>query len=69
MAGRDRRTASQKRAELVGWRPPKASQASRSMNERLRDMNERASVLDGRLHRHAEENASWHREWDDHSQG
>jgi hypothetical protein len=28
-------------------------------------MNERASALDMRLHRHAEKSASWHAKWDD----
>ena len=41
------------------------SQASRSMNERLRKMNDQASLLDWRLHRHAEESKRWHGTWDD----
>jgi hypothetical protein len=41
------------------------SQASRNMSERLRRMNEQASALDMRLHRHAEESESWHGKWDD----
>ena len=41
------------------------SQASRNMSERLRRMNVRASALDMRLHRHAENSASWHAKWDD----
>lgn len=61
---RDRDGTAQKRAERVGWRPQQSGQASRSMDERLREMNERAVALDGRLHRHAEERASPHRGWD-----
>ena len=45
------------------------SQASRDMDERLRRMNERASALDMRLHRHAENSASWHAKWDDPPKG
>jgi hypothetical protein len=59
--------AAQMRAERVRWRGRSRlmSQASRDMDERLRRMNERASALDMRLHRHAEESASWHTKWDD----
>jgi hypothetical protein len=59
--------AAQMRAERVRWRGRSRlmSQASRNMDERLRRMNERASALDMRLHRHAEKNASWHAKWDD----
>jgi hypothetical protein len=35
------------------------------MGERLRKMNERASLLDKRLSRHAEESKRWHTTWDD----
>lgn len=59
------RGGAQKRAERVGWRPRQGSQASRSMDERLRELSERSSALEVRLRRHAEEKASWHREWDD----
>jgi hypothetical protein len=44
------------------------SQASRSMDERLRQMNEQASGLDKHLGRHAEERAGWHKKWDDHTE-
>ncbi|QIN80059.1 hypothetical protein GBA65_17750 [Rubrobacter marinus] len=64
MRNRDRDGAAEKRAERVGWRPRQASQFSRSMDERLREMNERAGALDVRLRRHAEANANWHRKWD-----
>lgn len=55
------------RAERIGWRGHSrlTTQASRSMNERLRRMNERAGMLDRRLRRHAEESTIWHRKWDD----
>ena len=58
------RGGAQKRAERVGWRPQEASQASKSMDERLRELGERSSALEVRLRRHAEERASWHKEWD-----
>jgi hypothetical protein len=41
------------------------SQASRNMDEHLRQMDEQASLLDKRLRRHGEESESWHRKWDD----
>jgi hypothetical protein len=41
------------------------SRASLSMDERLRKMNDQASLLDRRLSRHAEESKSWHTTWDD----
>ena len=56
--------AAEKRAERVGWRPQGTSQPSRSMDERLRVMNDRAKALEGRLRHHAEENANWHKKWD-----
>lgn len=65
MRNRDSGIAAQKRAERVGWRPRQASQGSRSMDEHLREMNERAAALEGRLRRHADERAIWHKEWDD----
>jgi hypothetical protein len=37
------------------------------MSQASRDMDERASALDMRLHRHAEKGASWHAKWDDPS--
>ena len=67
MSVRDRDRAAEMRAERVRWRGRShtMSQASRNMGERLRRMNERASALDMRLHRHAEKSASWHAKWDD----
>ena len=56
--------AAEKRAERVGWRPQRASQASRTMDERLRELSDRSAALDVRLRRHAEETAGWHKEWD-----
>jgi hypothetical protein len=38
------------------------------MDEHLRQMNDQASLLDKRLHRHAEDGKSWHRKWDDSSE-
>ena len=35
------------------------------MDERLRKMNDQASTLDKRLHRHAEETKRWHMAWED----
>jgi hypothetical protein len=35
------------------------------MDERLLQMNEEASLLDKRLHRHGEESESWYKTWDD----
>ena len=61
---RDREEAARKRAERIGWRPRQATQASRSMDEHLREMNERADALEKRLRRHAGERVSWHKEWD-----
>jgi hypothetical protein len=57
---RDRSRSAERRAERVRWRG-----RSRLMDERLRQMNLQASVLDRRLRRHAEESASWHGKWDD----
>jgi hypothetical protein len=44
------------------------SQASRNMDEHLRQMNEQASLLDKRLHRHGEDSESWHSKWDEPSE-
>jgi hypothetical protein len=41
------------------------SQASRNMDEHLRQMNEQASLLDKRLRRQGEESEGWHKKWDD----
>jgi hypothetical protein len=68
MSVRDRGgRAAQMRAERVRWRgrSRSMSQASRNMSARLRRMNVQASALDMRLHRHAENSASWHAKWDD----
>jgi hypothetical protein len=55
------------RAERVRWkgRSRLLRQAPRNMGERLRRMNEQASLLDERIGHHAEESESWHRKWDD----
>ena len=67
MSVRDRGRAAELRAERVRWRgrSRSMSQASRNMGERLHRMKLQASVLDMRLHRHAEKSASWHAKWDD----
>ncbi len=68
MSVRDRGgRAAEMRAERVRWRGRSRlmSQASQTMDERLRRMNVRASALDTHLRRHAEKNASWHAKWDD----
>ena len=71
MSDRDRRRAAERqaeqRAERIGWkkRSRVTSQASRSMDERLRTLNEGSDALDKRLRHHAEESANWHRKWDD----
>ena len=64
MSVRDRGGAAELRAERVRWRgrSRSMSQASRNMGERLRRMNLRASVLDMRLRRHADQRARAERE-------
>ena len=66
MSSRDRGRAAELRAGRIGWkkRSRSMSQASRNVDEHLRQMNDQASLLDKRLHRHAEESESWHRTWD-----
>jgi hypothetical protein len=66
---RDRNRAAEQRGDQIGWkkRPPSTSQASRTMDEHLRQMSERASVLDKRLRRHGEKSGDWHKKWDDPS--
>lgn len=70
MSDRDRGRAAERRAERIGWRKRSRnmSRASRNMDNHLRQMNEEASLLDKRLHRHGEESESWHRKWDDSSE-
>ena len=67
MSERDRSRGAELRAERIRWkgRSRSMSQASRSMEERLRKMNDQASTLDKRLSRHTEESKSWHGYWDD----
>jgi hypothetical protein len=63
----DRSRGAELRAERIRWRgrSRSISQASRSMDERLRKMRGQGSNLDRRLRRHAEESKSWHTTWDD----
>jgi hypothetical protein len=62
----DRDRGAELRAERIRWRgrSRSMSQASRSMDERLRKMSDQASTLDKRLGRHAEDSKSWHMTWD-----
>jgi hypothetical protein len=66
---RDRDRGAELRAERVRWkgRSRNMSRASKSMDERLRKMNDQASILDKRLSRHVEEGMRWHTTWDDTS--
>jgi hypothetical protein len=63
---RNRSRGAELRAERIRWRgrSRSLSQASRSMDERLRKMRDQASTLDKWLHRHAEESKRWHMAWD-----
>jgi len=63
---RDSDRGAERRAERIRWRghSRSMSRASRSMGERLRKMNDQASLLDKRLSRHAEESKRWHTTWD-----
>ena len=67
MSERERGRGAELRAERVRWRERSrdASQASRSMNERLRKMRDQGSNLDKRLRRHADDSERWHTSWDD----
>ena len=67
MSERDRNRGAELRAERVRWRERSrdATQASRSMNERLRKMSDQGSNLDKRLRRHADDSERWHAAWDD----
>jgi hypothetical protein len=69
VSDRDRGRGAELRAERIQRRVRSRSmgQASRNMDEHLRQMNEQASLLDKRLGRHGEESESWHRKWDDPS--
>ena len=69
MSNRDRGRGAELRAERIQRRERsrRMSQASRNMDEHLRQMNEQASLLDKRLSRHGEESEGWHRKWDDPS--
>jgi hypothetical protein len=64
---RNRSRGAELRAERVRWRgrSRNVSQASRSMNERLRKMRDQGSNLDMRLRRHADDSERWHTAWDD----
>jgi hypothetical protein len=65
----DRDRGAEQRAERIRWKGRSRSmiRASKSMDERLRKMNDQASLLDKRLSRHAEEGMRWHTTWDDTS--
>jgi predicted nuclease with TOPRIM domain len=67
VSARDRDRDTQLRAERIrgAARSRRMNQALRNMHERLRQMEEHASLLDKRLRRHTDETESWHRTWDD----
>ncbi len=69
MSDRSRGRGAELRAERIQRRvrSRSMSQASRNMDEHLRQMNDQASLLDKRLGRHGEDSESWHRKWDDPS--
>ena len=69
MSDRNRGRGAERRAEQIQRRvrSRSMSQASRNMDEYLRQMNDQASLLDKRLGRHGEDSESWHRKWDDPS--
>ena len=69
MSDRDRNRGAELRAERMQRRvrSRRMSQASRNIDEHLRQMNEQATLLDKRLGSHGEERESWHRKWDDPS--
>ncbi|HKH35887.1 MAG TPA: hypothetical protein VKA82_01730 [Rubrobacter sp.] len=69
MSERDRDRGAELRAERIRWRgrSRSMSRVSRNMDERLRKMNDQASLLDRRLSRHAEESKRWHTTWDEPS--
>jgi hypothetical protein len=69
VSDRERSRGAELRAERIQRRVRSRtlSQASRHMDEHLRQMDEEASLLDKRLRRHGEESESWHRKWDDPS--
>ncbi len=67
MPDRGRDWQAKKRAERIAWRERSSgtTRASRSLNERLGEMDGGAAALDGRLGHHAETSRAWHRKWDD----
>jgi hypothetical protein len=69
VSDRNRGRGAELRAERIQRRvrSRSMSQASRNMDEHLRQMNDQAGLLDRRLRRHGEESESWHRKWDDPS--
>jgi len=64
---RDRDRGAELRAERIRWRgrSRSMSRAPRNLGERVRKMNDQASLLDKRLSRHAEESQRWHGTWED----
>jgi hypothetical protein len=69
VSDRDRGRGAELRAERIQRRvrSHSMSQASRNIDEHLRQMNEQAGLLDKRLRRQGEDSESWHRKWDDPS--
>jgi hypothetical protein len=64
---RGRDWQAKKRAERIAWRERSSgtTRASRSLNERLGEMDGGAAALDGRLGHHAGASRAWHLKWDD----
>jgi hypothetical protein len=69
VSDRERSRGAELRTEQIQRRvrSRRMSQASRNMDEHLRQMNDQAGLLDKRLRRHGEDSESWHRKWDDPS--
>ena len=67
MPDRGRDGQAELRAERIAWKERSSSttRASRSLNERLGEMNGGAAALDGRLGHQAEASRAWHLKWDD----
>ena len=67
MPDRGRDWQAKKRAERIAWRERSSSmtRASRSLNERLGELDGGAAALDGRLGHQAEASRAWHLKWDD----
>ena len=67
MSKRNTNNSAEWRAERIKQRvrPHARSQASRTMDERLRQLDAKALSLEERLRNHAKEHEAWHGKWDD----